>query len=77
MNYDPVDKHITNLVFGIDKDYISNHRNIFNKVNSYLRPALNQKNISEHMVKQATEATTQASSSNAQQNETSAREFLD
>lgn len=53
MNYDPVDKHITNLVFAIDKNYISNHRNIFNKVNSYLRPALNQKNISEHMIKQA------------------------
>ena len=53
MNYDPVDNQIANLVLNINKDYINNHRNIFNKVNSYLRPAFNQKNISEHIVKQS------------------------
>ena len=48
MNYDPVDKDIFNKVLSHDRDYINNNRAIFNRINSYLRPAINHKDISEN-----------------------------
>jgi hypothetical protein len=51
MNYDPVNQEILNKVLSIDKDYIKNNRAIFNRINSYLRPAINHKDISENMIK--------------------------
>lgn len=50
-NYDPVDKDILHKVLGIDRQFIQNNRNIFNSINSYLRPAINHKNISEKMIR--------------------------